>query len=350
MSAAARAQAAGRGWATSALSWALWAAIGYWLVLPMASWAFHGAVLDGTAAQCRQASGACWAFVREKLLFVVIGFQSSLPKSTPIAFLALALVKAVLLFALPRRVAPLAVALGCCVATSVVMVLSPATLGLSVESNRWSGLLLTLSLSLDALPAAFLLGIALAFGRTSSLPVLRLVCAGVVDTLRAVPLISILFVAALVAPLFLVDALTPDKLARGWLAFVVFAAAYFAEAVRGGLLAVDAGQIDASRSLGLRGWQIALLVRLPQALRTSLPALTSNVVAFTKDSSLISIIGISEFFSAMKFALSDPNWLGFFVEGYFFVGLVYFCLCQAILACSRRYERCFAIPGRGIGA
>lgn len=323
---------------TRVVSIVLWGALALAL-WPAFRWLLIDAQFQGNAAACRASGGACWAFVIEKLPFLAYGFLVSEVGWAQHLFVTLALVKFLLLFAVPliglRALIPIVLMQ----AFTVIMVLAPGLIGAAPLSGRWSGLLLTLSLMLDALPMALLLGIFMALARTSRFALLRAAVGFLVDACRAIPLVAILFFAAVVVPNFLAEPLTPNKLARGWLTFTVFAACYFCEAVRGGLAALSHGQIDGAQSLGLRNWHVALLIRLPQALATAWPAITSNLVAFTKDSSLISIIGVTELFSAMRFSLSDPAWLGFVIEGYVFVGLIYFALCQFVILWGRTLER-----------
>ena len=321
-----------------AVSALLWVAV-ILAILPTIRWLFIDAQVIGTAAECRASSGACWAFVLEKLPFLVHGFLVSQVGAPQTLFVVLSLVKVALLFALPvwgiRILVPIIVIQ---ILTTTVVV-APGLIGLSELSGRWSGLFLTISLMLDGLPIALALGTLMAVARTSDSPFTRMAVGFFVDACRAIPLVAILFFAAVVFPHFLGQELTPSKLVRGWITFVIFAASYFCEAVRGGLVAVGHGQVDGARSLGLKRWQITLFIRLPQAMTTAWPTITSNLVAFTKDSSLISIIGVTELFGALRFSLSDSEWLGFFLEGYVFVGALYFALCQLVIGWGRLMER-----------
>lgn len=319
-------------WAGLAL--ALWPAL-RWLVLD--------AQFGGTAQSCRASAGACWPFVVEKLPFLAYGFLVSDVGWPQHVFVALVLVKFLLLFTIARFGLRVLIPIALMQAYTIIMVLAPGLIGLAPLSGRWSGILLTLSLMLDGLPIALALGVLLALARTSRYRLLRVGVGVLVDACRAIPLVAILFFAAVVIPNYLSEPLTPSKLARGWITFTVFAACYFCEAVRGGLAAIPRGQMEGAYSLGMRNWQIALLIRLPQAMATAWPAITSYLVAFTKDSSLISIIGVTELFSAMRFSLSDPAWLGFAMEGYLFVGAIYFLLCQLAILWGRSMER-FLFP------
>jgi general L-amino acid transport system permease protein len=208
-----------------------------------------------------------------------------------------------------------------------------------VENERWGGLILTLLLTTIGLAAAFPLSIALALGRRSELPVIRALSVAYIELIRGVPLISLLFMASVMLPLFLPGGMTIDKLARAQIALVLFAAAYLAEVVRGGLQAIPRGQYDAAAALGLSYWNAMRSVILPQALRIAVPPLVNTCIGFFKDTSLVLIIGLFDLLSTLKVALSEPAWTGFGVEAYLFAALVYFVFCFAMSRYSRRFER-----------
>jgi general L-amino acid transport system permease protein len=208
-----------------------------------------------------------------------------------------------------------------------------------VENERWGGLILTLLLSTIGLAAAFPLSILLALGRRSTLPVIRALCIGYIELIRGVPLISLLFMASVMLPLFLPAGVTVDKLARAQIALILFAAAYLAEVVRGGLQAIPRGQYDAAAAIGLGYWGAMRSVILPQALRIAVPPLVNTFVGFFKDTSLVLIIGLFDLLSTIKVALTEPAWSGFGVEAYLFAALVYFVFCYGMSRYSRRFER-----------
>jgi general L-amino acid transport system permease protein len=208
-----------------------------------------------------------------------------------------------------------------------------------VENERWGGLILTLLLSTVGLAAAFPLSILLALGRRSTLPVIRALCLVYIELIRGVPLISLLFMASVMLPLFLPAGVTIDKLARAQIALILFAAAYLAEVVRGGLQAIPRGQYDAAAAIGLGYWGAMASVILPQALRIAVPPLVNTFVGFFKDTSLVLIIGLFDLLSTIKVALTEPAWSGFGVEAYLFAALVYFVFCYAMSRYSRRFER-----------
>ncbi|HZS66101.1 MAG TPA: amino acid ABC transporter permease, partial [Burkholderiales bacterium] len=208
-----------------------------------------------------------------------------------------------------------------------------------VEDERWGGLILTLLLSTIGLAAAFPLSIALALGRRSEMPVIRALCVAYIELIRGVPLVSLLFMASVMLPLFLPGGLTIDKLARAQIALIVFAAAYLAEVVRGGLQAIPRAQYEAAAAIGLGYWGAMRTVILPQALRIAVPPLVNTFIGFFKDTSLVLIIGLFDLLSTVKVALGEPAWTGFGMEAYLFAALVYFLFCFAMSRYSRRFER-----------
>jgi general L-amino acid transport system permease protein len=207
-----------------------------------------------------------------------------------------------------------------------------------VENERWGGLILTLLLSTFGLAMAFPLSILLALGRRSDMPVIRALCVGYIELIRGVPLISLLFMASVMLPLFLPSGVTIDKLVRAEIAMVLFIAAYLAEVVRGGLQAIPKGQYDAAHALALPYWRRTWLIILPQALRISVPPLVNTLIALFKDTSLVLIIGLFDLLSTVKISLTEPAWNGFGVEAYVFASLVYFVFCYAMSRYSRSFE------------
>jgi general L-amino acid transport system permease protein len=213
------------------------------------------------------------------------------------------------------------------------------TLGLPfVPQERWGGLVVTLILATFGLALAFPLAILVALGRRSRLPAIRILCVLYVELIRGVPLISLLFMSSVILPLFLPEGLNIDKLLRAQIAFILFAAAYLAEVIRGGLQAVPKGQYEAADALGLTYWRKMGLIILPQALRTVIPPLVNTFIGFFKDTSLVLIIGIFDLLSAGKTAILEPAWQGFGIEVYVFCGLIYFAFCFAMSRYSQRLE------------
>ena len=306
---------------------------------PLVQWALIDAVWRPDAAACRAAHGACWGFIVEKHRFILFGTypydQQWRPAISTLVLLALCIVSALRAFWRPW------LALVWVAGFAVIGVLMwGGVFGLSyVENERWGGLILTLLLSTVGLALAFPLSILLALGRRSTMPVIRALCVAYIELVRGVPLISLLFMASVMLPLFLPGGITIDKLARAQIALVLFAAAYLAEVVRGGLQAIAKEQYEMADALGLSYWQKTLYVVLPQALRIAVPPLVNTFVGFFKDTSLVLIIGLFDLLSTIKVALTEPAWSGFGVEAYLFAALVYFIFCFAMSRYSRQFER-----------
>lgn len=206
-----------------------------------------------------------------------------------------------------------------------------------VTTNLWGGLLLTLLLSVVGIVFSFPLGVLLALGRQSSLPIVRALCVIYIEVIRGVPLITVLFMAQLMLPLFL-PGLTIDRVVRAMAGIVLFSAAYLAENVRGGLQAIPRGQYEAARALGLNTWKMMLLIILPQALKAVIPILVGQFIALFKDTSLVVIVGLLDLMGIAKAVLAQPDFLGLQAEVYLFVALVYGVFCYLMSAFSQRLE------------
>ena len=332
--------------ATLAVAW-----LAFKLIPPFIDWAFLDAVWRATDSQaCRQAKGegACWAFIAEKHRFIFFGTYPYDQHWRPAGVIALLLV----LYALSgwRRAWHWWLAIVWAAGLAVIGVLMWGGVpGLPyVENGRWGGLALTLLLATFGLAFAFPLSILLALGRRSQLPVVRAFCVAYIELIRGVPLISLLFMASVMLPLFLPEGMTIDKLLRAQIAMILFAAAYLAEVVRGGLQAVRHEQYEQADALGLGYWQRTGLVILPQALRVAIPPLVNTFIGFLKDTSLVVIIGLFDLLTAVKVALQEPAWTGFGVEAYLFASLVYFVFCYAMSVYSQRLERGLAPDARPV--
>ena len=201
---------------------------------------------------------------------------------------------------------------------------------------------LTLILAIVGLALAFPLAIVLALGRRSHMPAVRGVCVAYIELVRGVPLITVLFMASVMLPLFLPEGTTIDKLLRAQAGFVLFYAAYLAEVVRGGLQAIPKGQEEAADALGLGYWRKMRLVILPQALKIAIPPLVNIFIAGFKDTTLVTIIGLFDLISTASNAITDPNWRGFYVEAYGFIALLYFVFCFFMSRYSQALERSLA--------
>lgn len=314
----------------------------YKIIPPMVAWLFTNATWAGDAQVCRAGEGACWAFIREKWRLILFGLYPLDQQWRP-ALAVLLLVVTVGLSTwrvLWNRWLLLAWAV---MLTVCYFLVAGGVLGLSqVPNTRWGGLPLTLMLSVAGIGVAFPLGIVLALGRRSDLPAVRAICVGYIELIRGVPLISLLFMSSVMFPLFLPEGVTIDKLLRAQVAIIMFAAAYLAEVVRGGLQAVPKGQYEAAAAMGLGYWQTTWFIVLPQALRIAIPPIVNTFIGLFKDTSLVVIIGLFDLMTAAKASLTDPNWLGFPVEAYMFIAVIYFMFCYFMSKYSQSVERYLA--------
>jgi general L-amino acid transport system permease protein len=289
-------------------------------------WAVFAAAWSGGPAACRAAAGACWPYVGHKLGFFIFGFYPAEMRWRPLTALAMlfALIGATLMPAFWNRRLLVLWPAGLLAA---LWLLGDGLLDPAVPADSWSGLPLTVLLASFALVLGFPVGVLLALGRTSRLPFYRLLATAFVEVLRGLPLVSVLFMASVMIPLLTPAGITPGKLLRAYLGLMLVAAAFIAEAVRGGLAAVPPGQAEAATALGLGYWRTMRLVVMPQCLRVSVPPLVGVAIALFKDTALVTVIGLTDFLGAVGAGARDPAWLGYDVEGYCFAALVYFLCC-----------------------
>ncbi|TAG69087.1 MAG: amino acid ABC transporter permease, partial [Burkholderiales bacterium] len=213
--------------------------------------------------------------------------------------------------------------------------------GLSkVTTDRWGGLPLTIMLATLSIVLCFPIAICVALGRRSNLPAIRTFCTIYVELIRGVPLISVLFMASFMFPLFMPAGVTIDVLIRVLVGVTLFAAAYMAEVIRGGLQAMPKGQAEAAASLGLSYWQTQFKIILPQALAMVVPGIMNNFIGLFKDTSLVYIVSLYELTGALGLALnSDADWRPFKLEGYLFIVAIYFAFCFAMSRYSLWIEK-----------
>ena len=296
---------------------------------------------DAGSDACRAVTGegACWAVIAERFRFILCGAYPFAEQWRP----AIACLLFVALYAASTvrtwwnwRLLTLWIVLP----AAAVTLLGGGLFGLSqVPSEFWGGLPLTFLLSTVGFAVAFPLAVALALGRRSELPAIRGLCIAYIELVRGVPLVTFLFMAAVMFPLFVPQGLTMDKLLRAQVALVMVIAAYVAEVIRGGLQAIPKDSTEAAASVGLSYWPSTILIVLPQALRVSIPALVNTFIAFFKDTSLVIVIGLFDLLGAAKAVIVDAKWVGFGVEVYLFVAIVYFTFCFGVSQYSRHLER-----------
>jgi len=317
------------------------------LAYDFVSWGIVNAIWwvpNNDTTVCREAKGvgACWAFVTEKwrfILFATYPFEEQWrPALACLIFIALYVVSAMRRFWNARLIYVWLAGL-----LAIGVLLWGGMFGLRyVENERWGGLVVTLLLATFGIAFAFPVAILAALGRRSDMPAIRAICVGYIELIRGVPLVSLLFMASVMFPLFLPQGFTIDKLLRAQVAIILFAGAYLAEVIRGGLQAIPKGQYEAADALGLRYWQKTRLIILPQALRLVIPPMVNTFIGLFKDTSLVVIIGLFDLLNAVKIGLQEPAWRGFSVEAYISVSVLYFAFCYAMSKYSQNVEAEFA--------
>ena len=315
-----------------------------WLLLmfipAVVEWAFIKANFTAaTAQECRATGGACWAFIIEKHRLILFGTypydEQWRPLLATILLLAVIVVSAIRIFWKPWLALVWVFGLA-----GFYVLMGGGIFGLtSVENTRWGGLPLTLILATFGIACAFPIGVLLALGRRSRMPAIKALCVVYIELIRGVPLISLLFMSSVMLPLFLPVGFSIDKLLRAQIAIIMFASAYIAETVRGGLQAIPKGQYEGADSLGLSYWQAMRKIILPQSLKVVIPPLVGIFISLFKDTSLVVIIGIFDLTLAAKAALSDAAWRGFGIEAYVFISLIYFVFCYSMSKYSQSIER-----------
>ncbi len=316
-----------------------------WCGVRLLDWGLLHAVFRPDSDACRAVGhgGACWGVVAEKYRAILFGRYPFAEQWRPLA--ATLLVMILLVWSCRRALQPraawtLVLAWGIVLPVAFLL-MKGGVAGLTpVDTARWGGLPLTLLLSLVGVGCALPLGLLLALGRRSKLPVLRLLCGIYVEVVRGVPLVPVLFLASFLFPLFLPKGFTLDVLLRVLLGLTLFASAFLAEILRGGLQAMPRGQVEAAQALGLSWWQTQRVVVLPQVLKATLPSLMNSFISTIKETSLVTVVSLYELTGSLSLALSgDANWRMFYLEGYLFIGLIYWTGCHALSRYSRSLER-----------
>ncbi len=311
-----------------------------WLIVPpLIRWAFIDSLWVSTGAECHQSDGACWSIIPANIRFIIFGFYPYDQQWRPL--IAMVLLILLLFYSRNRDHWKKHLAYAWILGLFVMGLLMKGGLfGLTpVETAQWGGLPLTLLLSVFGLTAAYPLGILLALGRRSQMPAVKTLSVMYIELIRGVPLISLLFMSSVVFPLFLPEGVTINNIIRAQVAIILFTAAYIAEVVRGGLQAIPRGQYEAADSIGLSYYLTMRLVILPQALKIVIPPSVQQLISAFKDTSLVVIIALFEVLRTTQPVLSDPEWMGFSAEAYFFVALIYFLCCFFMANYSRKLEK-----------
>jgi len=308
---------------------------------PLLDWLFFDANFSGQTKEDCTGDGACWVFIKIWIPRFIYGMypMTEIWRINTTFLLLIGLV--ILLFLTPPKYKKYIVIFLLFVFPFIMInLLSGGNFGLKwVETNSWGGLSLTFIISIFALIFCFPVGIFLALGRRSSTPVTRYSSIGFIEFWRGVPLITVLFMASVMFPMFLPDGTYMDKLIRVIIAITLFEAAYMAEVIRGGLQALPRGQYDAGKSLGMGYWKLHLLVIMPQALKLVIPGIANTFLALVKDTPLILVVGLLELVGMIDMAKTNPKWLGFAAEGYVFAGVVFWIICYSMSRYSQRLEK-----------
>jgi len=308
---------------------------------PLLNWLFFDANFVGETKEECTGSGACWIFIKTWFPRLIYGlYPNAEIWRINLTFLMLIALVISGFFVPPKIKKYIIIFLLFVFPFIAINLISGGNFGLEwVETTAWGGLSLTFIISIFALLFCFPVGMFLALGRRSSAPVIRYSSIGFIEFWRGVPLITVLFMASVMMPMFLPDGTYMDKLVRVIIAITLFEAAYMAEVIRGGLQALPRGQYDAGKSLGMGYWRMHLLVILPQALKLVIPGIANTFLALVKDTPLILVVGLLELVGMIDMAKSNPDWLGFATEGYIFAGVVFWIICFNMSRYSQRLER-----------
>ena len=311
---------------------------------PSMSWMILDANISGDSREACTGTGACWTYIKvwfkrfmygmypyefhwrinaAFILVIVLGMAGLLATEKLKKYLALyyVIIYPIIAFLI------------------IYYLISGGAFGLEwVETGAWGGLSLTFIVSFFCLIFCFPLGMIFALGRRSSLPTVRYISIGYIEFWRGVPLITVLFMSSVMFPMFLPEDFFMDKLVRVIIAITLFEAAYCAEVIRGGLQALPRGQYDAAKSLGMGYWKMHIFVILPQALKLVIPGIANTFLALVKDTPLIFVVGLAEIAGMLALAKTNPEWLGFAMEGYIFASIIFWIICYAMSKYSYNLE------------
>ena len=311
---------------------------------PSLSWMIFDANISGDTKEACTGTGACWTYVKVWFRRFMYGmYPNDLHWRINLAFIlviALGFFGFFLRDNLKKYLALYYVIIYPIIAFLVIYYLiSGGAFGLVwVETGAWGGLSLTFIVSFFCLIFCFPLGMVLALGRRSSLPMIRYISIGYIEFWRGVPLITVLFMSSVMFPMFLPEDFFMDKLVRVIIAITLFEGAYCAEVIRGGLQALPRGQYDAAKSLGMGYWKMHIFVILPQALKLVIPGICNTFLALVKDTPLIFVVGLAELAGMLALAKTNPKWLGFAMEGYIFAAIIFWIICYAMSKYSYNLE------------
>jgi general L-amino acid transport system permease protein len=312
-----------------------------WIVPPVVRWMFIDATWVAASREECAPGGACWGMVGQRLHQYLFGLYPVEGQWRVVLGGVLLLVGVVplLVKGFPRKgLYGLAFVVVYPIVASVLF--GGGVFGLQqVDSTLWGGLFLTLIISIVGIVASFPIGILLALGRRSDLPIIKGLCVAFIELIRGVPLVTVLFMASVMLPLFFPPGWSVEKLTRALIGVTIFSGAYLAEVIRGGLQAIPKGQYEAAKAMGLGYWQSMGLVILPQALKLVIPGIVNSFISLFKDTSLVFIMGLYDLLNIAKLIVVSREWLGHDVESYIFAGFGFWIFCFAMSRYSQRLER-----------
>ena len=311
---------------------------------PLLNWFIFDANIAGNTKEACTGGGACWVYIKVWFNRFMYGMYPNAEQwRINVTFIAVLLFMAVGFF-VPNRLRNYlsfyyTILLPIISFILIYYIISGGSFGLVwVETGAWGGLSLTFMVSFFSLIFCFPLGMMLALGRRSNLPVVKYSSLSFIEFWRGVPLITVLFMSAVMFPMFLPEGTYIDKLIRVVVAITLFEAAYTAEVIRGGLQALPRGQYDAAKSLGMGYWKMHIFVILPQALKLVIPGIANTFLALIKDTPLIFVVGLLEVVGMLNLAKTNPKWLGFSMEGYVFAGIIFWIICFSMSKYSQNLE------------
>jgi general L-amino acid transport system permease protein len=312
----------------------------YLTVPPAINWALFQADWVGTTKDACTSDGACWVFIGVRINQFLFGFYPPSEYWRVVTAFSLigVLIAWLLIEQTPKKGLVGAFTIFCYPVIGYFLFYGGFGLPV-VETHQWGGLMLTLILATTGMFFSFPIGIILALGRRSSMPIAKSMSVVFIEFWRGVPLITVLFMSSVMLPMFIPENMQIDKLLRAMIGIIFFQSAYMAEVVRGGLQAIPKGQYEAAEALGLSYWKSMTFIILPQALKLVIPGIVNTFIALFKDTTLVLIIGLFDLLAVVQAAFADPKWLGFSVEGYVFVASIYWISCFTMSRYSQHLEK-----------
>jgi len=310
----------------------------YMIIPPFINWAVINATFEGTTKADCSGNGACWIFIIHKIDFFIYGFypEKEIYRINWIFGLFFLFVG---LFKYTGKTYGVKIAIFSLFPIISYFLITGGHFGLvEVPTNKWGGLMLTLVISSIGIVVSMPIGVILALGRQSKLPIIKSLSVVYIEFIRGVPLITILFMGSVILPMFFPEGISFDKLLRVLIVVTLFQSAYIAEVIRGGLQAIPTGQYEAADAEGLSYWQKMIYVILPQVIKVSIPNLVGNAIGLFKDTTLVLIIGLFDLLAMVGLTSADSHWTGFETEGYVFVTIIFWTFCFSLSRYSKVLE------------